>query len=182
MIIYYDIDNTLTSPVESKWTPDLKTDPSWTSLKGRDWIMRPDPDALEELVACFNEGHEVVIWSCRTNPAVMGHGTVAELVEKVRDWLSCWSIPYTRIELTPKPFFTYLVDDRALNPLEEEDRLRLRYSMLKKFAVHMDDCKSGRVREPWEEDLSCTCGLADHLNQDWALGLKGSVRGGSQEP
>ena len=185
MILYCDIDNTLTNPVESTWSPDNKNH-SHMSLHGKDWIMPPDPERLRLVKAAYAEGHRIVIWTCRTNPLVMGldhePGAQELLVEKVRQWLVYHNVPYHEIERTPKPFFTYLWDDRAVNPEHPVDMLRLRYSRLKRFVCHDDNCGAQEMQEPWSEDELCSCGLSAMLNEDWGMGLKGSVRGGSQEP
>lgn len=181
MILFYDVDNTLTNPIESSWNPDKAHD-DWHDQHGKDWIMPPDPDRVADLRAFLREGHEIIIWSCRTNPIVMGmednDANRRMLIRKLKQWLDYYAIPYHRIEVTPKPFFTYLVDDRAANPAVDADLLLLRYSRMKRYVEHDDDCGAQKLLEPYEEDDLCTCGLSDLLNEDWAAGLKGSIRNG----
>jgi|GEM_PF-5513216 len=178
MILYVDVDNTLTDPIESGWTPDEGYD-HWEDMPGEDWICPPKPEMVEQLHRWMGEGHTVVIWSCRTNPSVMHTDlSTEELIEKLRTWLDHHRVPYDGIEPRPKPFFTYLVDDRAANPAVDADLLLLRYSRMKRYVEHDDDCGAQKLLEPYEEDDLCTCGLSDLLNEDWAAGLKGSIRNG----
>jgi len=184
MIIYYDIDGTLTDPIGTVWNPDHDRD-DFLTVHGKDWIMPPDLGRLADLRVLHEAGHRIVIWSCRTNPVVMGLepglGIVHLLVGKVAQWLEHYNIPYDHIERTPKPFFTHLVDDRALNPDNMQDMVRLRYAAIKRYVEHDPECGSDSVKEPWSEDRDCTCGLAEHLNKDWELNLNGGVRGGGED-
>ena len=184
MILYWDIDSTLTQPLGAHWNPDVPTD-DWVSLHGSNWIMPPDKGRLSVLMELKAAGHEIVIWSCRTNPEVMGLEATEQnailLTKKVKEWLHHHEIPFDRVEATPKPFFTFLVDDRAINPVIGSNVAMLRYAALKRYASHDEGCPSTKVVEPWQEDDRCTCGLASHLNMDWGINLHGGVRGGRND-
>ncbi len=184
MILYYDIDGTLTDPIGTVWTPDDASS-DWQNCHGKDWIMPPNEERLGDLRQRHREGHEIVIWSCRTNPTVMGLDFTAEnlnmLHRLVKEWLEHYAVPYERIESIPKPFFTFLIDDRAVNPVMPAEMLLLRYSRLRRFVSHDHDCKANEMMEAWQEDTLCTCGLSDILNEDWTLGIGGSVRGGKAD-
>lgn len=95
MIIFVDFDGTLYEGHHSEF--DL-----WTKPNGR------VANIIREL---YKEGNEIVMYSCRSNPEICDIKDEAEMIM----WLKKNDIPYHRIE-PDKPYFDYLIDDRALNP------------------------------------------------------------------
>ena len=167
MILYIDIDDTI-APM-----PD-------SSHRGYEGLPfgEPFPEMVERIRNLSAEGHYVVIWSCRTNPQVMGSSkTETELVALVASWLGKHQIPFDEIGLN-KPFFTQIIDDRALNPHSLKDMLALENSRLVRYVSHDSDCCAKGVCEAWEEDPACTCGLSGLLHERHRRAQRGSVRGG----
>jgi hypothetical protein len=72
------------------------------------------PECIETLNWIRDRGHKIVIFTCRTNPALNRYndGGLAELVLILGQHLSLYGIPYDSIEVF-KPFADWYWDDRS---------------------------------------------------------------------
>ncbi len=95
MIIFVDFDGTLHREHHSNF--DLWSEPN---------------EKVVNLVKEYKEqGHEIVMYSCRSNPHICDQKD-ADLMVK---WLKRNDVPFDRIE-RDKPYFDIIIDDRAINP------------------------------------------------------------------
>jgi len=116
MEIYVDFDGTITDP----------------NLEFSEAIQKdPQPGCVEVLRKLYDAGHTITIYSCRSNPEVVGtvkrqllafHPTALEkqwasqtLEEEMVGYLKFYNIPYNNI-INNKPHYHIIIDDRAMNP------------------------------------------------------------------
>lgn len=76
------------------------------------------PGAKETINRLFDAGWEIVIWTCRNNPEVVGGqgGQVEYALKQVHKHLNDWGIKYTRVDegMRGKILATHYIDDRAI--------------------------------------------------------------------
>lgn len=114
--IYIDFDGTITDP----------------NLSFEDAIQAPPQvGSVETIRKLYDAGHTISIYSCRSNVEVVGNikrkmlsvnPTTLEiqwvahtLEEEMVSFLKQHKIPYHNI-VRNKPHYTYIIDDRAINP------------------------------------------------------------------
>ena len=95
MIIFVDFDGTLHREHHSKF--DL-----WTE---------PNERVVERVRKHYNDGDEIVMYSCRSNPHICDKKDEDLMI----NWLNKHEVPFHRIERN-KPYFDYIIDDRAIHP------------------------------------------------------------------
>jgi len=114
--IYIDFDGTITDP-----------DVDFATAVERD----PQPGCVDAINALYNAGHEITIYSCRSNPEVVGnikrkmltqHPTTLEkqwvartLEEEMIAYLRVHKIPFHNV-VKNKPYYQIIIDDRSFNP------------------------------------------------------------------
>lgn len=97
MIIYIDFDGTI-SPRRC----------------GEALIDPPFYNCAEKIRDLYEQGHEIVIYSCRANIEVIeDEKKTRYYIAEMQSYLERWNIPYTRIE-KGKPHWHFLIDDRAV--------------------------------------------------------------------
>lgn len=93
----------------------------------------PQAGAVEVINTLYDAGHNIIIYSCRSNPAVVGRAkmnllsinpTTLEkqwaaqtLEEEMVGYLKAHKIKYHSIQ-RDKPHYQIIIDDRARNPSE----------------------------------------------------------------
>lgn len=99
--------------------PLLKTDDGWikqmrifidfdrTIINDNGDVQRECIDTIQYL---FDKGHEIYLYSCRSNPYVVLDAKAA--TDEMQDFCTQHSIPFTGV-VQDKPFFDVLIDDRA---------------------------------------------------------------------
>lgn len=79
----------------------------------------PFPECVRVISKWYDQGHNIVIFSCRANPLIKENTgqTDEEWLDSYKemiDYLKKYNVPYHRID-TSKPFYKVLICDRALN-------------------------------------------------------------------
>lgn len=122
MDIYIDFDGTITEPGD--FSEAIQKPPQSGSIKA--------------INALFTAGHTITIYSCRSNPNVVGRAkmkllsfnpTALEkqwatqtLEEEMVGYLKHYGINYHKIQ-HDKPHYQIIIDDRAKNPSEGWDKI-----------------------------------------------------------
>lgn len=76
----------------------------------------PPQKACVEKITKLKTGHLIIIYSCRSNPAVVSDWVRA--TKDMEDYLKKYNIPYDCIQ-TNKPYFDKIIDDRNVGiPLD----------------------------------------------------------------
>lgn len=101
MKIYVDFDKTLTKT----HLTDLNT--------------APNQELIDLLITLNLYGHEIIIFSCRSNIQICDKEDEHLMIL----WLRKHQVPYSRIEKN-KPYYDLLIDDRSINPLTSLENLK----------------------------------------------------------
>ena len=73
----------------------------------------PMNGSIDTINALYDAGHHIVIYSCRSNSSVcdpVDH-------DRMISYLKKYGVKYHHVE-HGKPHFTYIIDDRSINPKE----------------------------------------------------------------
>jgi hypothetical protein len=97
--IYIDFDHTI-SPNGYKYKPQVLSLP-------------PFDGAVETINQLKEAGHTIIIFSCRSNPDVVGPDIVEMKTREMTDYLKTHNIPFDRV-FTQKPDYDVVIDDKAI--------------------------------------------------------------------
>ena len=82
-----------------------------TIFQGRDYNVPPSTDCLYVLNNLKKQGHEIDIYSFRTNP--LEHPNWVDATREMVEYLDKHNVPYNRV-VSNKPYYDFIIDDRAL--------------------------------------------------------------------
>ena len=97
--VYVDIDGTL-------------FDKEFRSL---DDLGEPNHDIINTIKSMKNNGSHIVIWTARTNSNLNPDVPKDELIKRLSIQLEFHGIPFDEIEVSDKPHFDLLIDDKVTN-------------------------------------------------------------------
>lgn len=113
MNIYIDFDHTI-SPNGYTYIP-------------QDMELPPIEGAIETIQGLYFKGHKIIIFSCRSNPDVVGEEVVEMKTKEMTDYLKKHNIPYHSV-FNQKPNYDVVIDDKAIgfkdNWLEIKKKLK----------------------------------------------------------
>lgn len=99
MNIYIDFDHTI-SPNGYTFDPQTMDLPPLTG-------------AVETIQALKNRRHKIIIFSCRSNPEVVGEEVVEMKTKEMTDYLTKHGIPFDEV-FNQKPNYDVVIDDKAI--------------------------------------------------------------------
>ena len=113
MNIYIDFDHTIS--------------PNGYSYKPQDMEEPPIAGAIETIQGMKRQGHKIIIFSCRSNPKVVGD-VVEMKTKEMTDYLTKHGIPFHEV-FNDKPNYDIVIDDKAIgfkdNWLDIKKKLRI---------------------------------------------------------
>lgn len=99
MKIYIDFDHTIS--------------PNGYSYRVQEMELPPIEGAIETIQALKDHGHSIVIFSCRSNPDVVGEDLVTSKTKEMTDYLIKHKIPFDSV-FYGKPNYDVVIDDKAI--------------------------------------------------------------------
>lgn len=94
-----------------------------------DYNNPPSEDCLFVLNQLKKQGHEIDIYSFRTNSKE--HSNWVTATQDMIEYLDKYKVPYNRI-VSNKPYYDYIIDDRAIGvPLDEFNQVN--WSVIRKL-------------------------------------------------
>lgn len=72
----------------------------------------PHPDCIKVLTEFKNRGYEIWIFSCRSNPDILGYKESKRAEQEMSDYLVKHNIPHDSF-FSEKPDYSLLIDDKA---------------------------------------------------------------------
>ena len=95
MIIYVDIDNTITKTIGEDYKNAM-----------------PDYTAIDRVNNLFNAGHVIIYWTAR------GVGRVIDFYDMTKEQLDSWGCKYHALR-TDKPVYDAFIDDKNFNTIKQ---------------------------------------------------------------
>ena len=94
MIIYVDIDNTITTTIDTDYAK-----------------AEPIPERIRRINHLFNQGHTIIYWTAR--------GTISNINwrELTESQLKSWGAIYHRLEFG-KPVYDLFIDDKGISDID----------------------------------------------------------------
>lgn len=147
--ICVDLDRTLAKPAKH---PD---------------IGEPIEGAKESLAKLKELGYNVIIYSCR--------GDTEEGLKSIEDWMDKHDMPYDSIFSGEKPFYKYLIDDRAIKFDNWESVLKQVEKTEKKASLYVTAYEKKIFQDPTEQQANALLENSKQHMLRWAIGDDGHL-------
>lgn len=99
MNVYIDFDHTIS--------------PNGYTFRSQTMDLTPIEGAIETIQSLKLHGHRIIIFSCRSNPEVVGEEVVEMKTKEMTDYLIKHSIPFDSV-FNDKPNYDIVIDDKAI--------------------------------------------------------------------